>query len=79
MYDFEAIVPGNDRRSPLCARKKFQIPLDGQPIGGETQMSDELSNVQPLWNFARFAIDLYGDHLAHDRVGYRLGRLGFSW
>jgi hypothetical protein len=42
-------------------------------------MSDELSNVQPLWNFARFAIDLYGDHLAHDRVGYRLGRLGFSW
>jgi hypothetical protein len=79
MDDFEAIVPGNDRRSPLGARKKFQISLDGQPIGSEPQMSDELSNVQPIWNFARLAIDLYSDHLAHGRVGYRLGRLGLSW
>lgn len=79
MHDLEAIVAGDDRRSPLTTGKKFQISLDGQPIGGKTQMSDEFSDVQPLRNLARFAVDLYRDRLAHDRIGYRVGRLGFSW
>jgi len=79
MYDFESIISGHHRRSPLGARKKFQISLDGQPIGGEPQMSDQLSDAHPLRHFARLAIDLYSHHLAHNRVVYRVGRLGFSW
>ena len=47
-------------------RDDLQIPLHGETIRRQTQVSDELLHVQPLGDFTRLAIDLYCQGLAHE-------------
>jgi hypothetical protein len=63
--DFEAVAGGYLCGLPLRMRNDLQIPLYGEPIRGETQMDDQLLHVQPLGDFARLAIHLHCQGLAH--------------
>ena len=72
---FESIAARNLRHPPFASRKNLQVELDGEPVGGEAQVFDELRDVQSFWHFTRLAIDLYGQRIAHARAG----GFGFSW
>jgi hypothetical protein len=45
MYDFETIAPGHRGLFPLRAPNDFRIVFDRKPLGGQTQMGDELRHV----------------------------------